>query len=502
MAEIAASILSISAFGIGVTRALYEFGSTASGAKEHTDYIARHVTLYAGVLELLYDRINDEEPIVSGKAYKLVEELSGQSNDLFEKIRNLLPDRAREDSPFLQKIKWNLKKSKVELLVAELDYLKSTVHLLVTVLFAGKRIRSSRCVVPVVISKLMLMQRCRAKQRTRTNGSLDCEHANVQLQSMKAQNAIVDHLNASNKLHDLQQVEQLDAPLIASNSAHDPNHHKCSDLVSQHNEIIPKLEYSFRSVEDPSERQALVLQDSTRILHSLLQQWTTLELEQKNGQAASSSPNQSSHHSPAESYHPYGYENTEVGYPGKFEDASDQLKDPRGSRKQLEDLMHDFVNTNRSSTPPQPTRLSDLSTNESMNLSVVPASPSSIGRGPAEGGLGADHSQKKSMSDTRVSYAGGAHNIWTSCPWINCDTKVDNKLAMKQHIRYQHDDLWPSGEDLYPSREVRPKSTLQRLSDWFLEPRNSRRKGVAPLKPLTKEVSRQTPAGLRSLANE
>jgi hypothetical protein len=135
MAEvgIVASLVGISSFGIKLTTTLYDFGSTVSSAREQTDYIARHITLYSDVLEILAERIDDDEPIHSRKALDLVYDIYDQSCDLFDKIRNLLPDWTDKLS-FIQKIKWNFRKTKVDLLVSEIEYMKSTVNLLVSVL--------------------------------------------------------------------------------------------------------------------------------------------------------------------------------------------------------------------------------------------------------------------------------------------------------------------------------------------------------------------------------
>jgi hypothetical protein len=148
MVEVAASIIGISTFGIKLTLTLYEFGSTTSSAKQQTDHIAKHVTLYSNVLELRAERLESDAPIISDVAIDLVEELYDQSDELFNKIRALIPRKDnRDELSFLQKIGWNFKKPKVDLLVGELDYLKSTVQLLVTVIFTGRRIRSYRSVV-------------------------------------------------------------------------------------------------------------------------------------------------------------------------------------------------------------------------------------------------------------------------------------------------------------------------------------------------------------------
>ncbi|EXJ76767.1 uncharacterized protein A1O5_01275 [Cladophialophora psammophila CBS 110553] len=123
MAETAAiaSIVGIASFGIQLTGALYHFGSNVTSAREETSYIARHVDLYANVLDLLMERIEQDKP-------------------------EPLPPvkRPKDGVAFIQKLKWNFTKPKVALLVRELDHLRSIVHLLVTIIFTGSKIRSYR----------------------------------------------------------------------------------------------------------------------------------------------------------------------------------------------------------------------------------------------------------------------------------------------------------------------------------------------------------------------
>ena len=148
MAEAAAvaTIVGIASFGIQLTQVLYNFGSNVSSAREEASYIARHVDLYANVLDILTERINDEEPILSDAAFDFIDELKYQSNELFAKIEQSLPSPkdGRDDISFLQKVKWNFTRSRVALLVGELDRLQSTVHLLVTIIFTGRKIQSRR----------------------------------------------------------------------------------------------------------------------------------------------------------------------------------------------------------------------------------------------------------------------------------------------------------------------------------------------------------------------
>lgn len=163
MADITASIIGIASFGIKITRTLYQFGADFSGAREETSYIARHVDLYSSALEVLSDRIKQKEAILSRKAYDLVKELTAQSHQLFNKIRDLIPRRGRDDPTFWEKVKWNFRKPKANLLVAELEHLKSTVLLLVSVMFAGKKIRSYKLVA--FAHKYMLFADVKFKQK-------------------------------------------------------------------------------------------------------------------------------------------------------------------------------------------------------------------------------------------------------------------------------------------------------------------------------------------------
>jgi len=148
MAEfaIAAAILQVAGAGFKLSWTLYEFGSTVSSAQEHTDFIAQNVTLYSGVLKTLGQRLKDDEPVHSAEALDLAEELQDSSEEIFEKIHELLPKREKYSNSvsFMQRIAWVFKKSRVDFLVGQLDSLKATVSLLVTILYAGRMIRSTQ----------------------------------------------------------------------------------------------------------------------------------------------------------------------------------------------------------------------------------------------------------------------------------------------------------------------------------------------------------------------
>lgn len=137
---LAASILQVAGAGVKLSKTLYDFGSTASSAGEQTDFIARNVTLYSGVLQTLGQRLQDDASVHSTDALDLAKELQEQSDYVFERIRELLRGSTGngETLSFMQKIKWAFRKGRVDYLVAQLEYLKSTVSLLVQILYTGQ----------------------------------------------------------------------------------------------------------------------------------------------------------------------------------------------------------------------------------------------------------------------------------------------------------------------------------------------------------------------------
>ena len=128
MAEIgiAASLIGITSAAISLTRTLYVFGSTTSAARDQVDYIAKNVSFYSDVLDLLVEQFEFDRPIHSRKALTLAEKLHDHSYDLFDRIRDLIPDRkrSRDQFSFIQRIAWNFKKTRVDFLVGELENLR------------------------------------------------------------------------------------------------------------------------------------------------------------------------------------------------------------------------------------------------------------------------------------------------------------------------------------------------------------------------------------------
>src|SRR5436305_4306972 len=141
---VAASLVQIASAAIQQTRTLYEFGSTTSTAREQVDSIDKNVAYSSDVLELVIKQFENGRPSHSAKAVALAEQLYDHSYNLFDRIRDLLfgGHGARDGLYFVQRIAWNFKKTKADLLVGELEKLKSAVPLLAQVLCAARKIRT------------------------------------------------------------------------------------------------------------------------------------------------------------------------------------------------------------------------------------------------------------------------------------------------------------------------------------------------------------------------
>jgi hypothetical protein len=80
------------------------------------------------------------------EALEVAREIHEQSNSLFQKIWKLLPTTERDNCglSLKQKILWGFRSNRVDYLVGQLEYLKSTVSLLLHVLSSVPKLRKYR----------------------------------------------------------------------------------------------------------------------------------------------------------------------------------------------------------------------------------------------------------------------------------------------------------------------------------------------------------------------
>lgn len=156
-----------------------------------------------------------------------------------------------------QRIKWTYSKARVELLVAEIEYLKSTVNLLVSVLYTGKTIRSYR------------------KQKA-SKVHVD----DIELQRVKVQNAIVEQINATDSKAELQAKAEKEERAALQAGSHNPSQPisiaRIQGSALSRDLVITQFRDSFESTVDVTEERGMVMQQSVDLLKELLSQRTTL----------------------------------------------------------------------------------------------------------------------------------------------------------------------------------------------------------------------------------
>ncbi len=134
-----ASIVGITSFALELTQTLYEFGDTVSSARADTSYIARNISNYKDVLDLLHDRLERDGALYSTKALTLADKLGEDSRTLFETIRDMIPgSRSIDGFKWHHGAKWAFKKSKINLYIGEIEHLKSTLNLLIAIIQLGR----------------------------------------------------------------------------------------------------------------------------------------------------------------------------------------------------------------------------------------------------------------------------------------------------------------------------------------------------------------------------
>ncbi len=182
---------------------------------------------------------------------------------------NLLPRQkhgwGRDELGWIDKVKWNFRKSRVELLVGQLEYVKSDVVLILITQLLGQKTRSYR-----------------KGKRNSSKKEQDKEAEDVRRQTTKANNAILQHVNAAKNLSKLQEEADLDISATkqrTSDSALATRASSALTLVSRQSEVVADFQQALMKVVDPRERQALMMEKSPILLQNLLMQWTSVDLK-------------------------------------------------------------------------------------------------------------------------------------------------------------------------------------------------------------------------------
>lgn len=148
MAEftVASGLLEAASVGFTLTKALHDLGTTARKAGEQTDFLSKNISHHCRALKSLSRQLKTENPDHSAEALDVARELQEQSNAVLAEIQKLIPSskRMRDGLSLKQRLMWSLRRSRVKHLVGQLEYLKSTVTLLLHVLSTVPNLRKYR----------------------------------------------------------------------------------------------------------------------------------------------------------------------------------------------------------------------------------------------------------------------------------------------------------------------------------------------------------------------
>lgn len=128
-------------------------GVELANADVEIQSIARGISLFSLMLKQVGMTLEESESIASQSALETVKEITGQSQLVFDEIKNMVEMvQKRDDKGNLrsitvaQRVKWCFKKQRVQYLLGQLESLKLSLSIMLQTLQLGKRIAKSRYV--------------------------------------------------------------------------------------------------------------------------------------------------------------------------------------------------------------------------------------------------------------------------------------------------------------------------------------------------------------------
>lgn len=116
--------------------------------------------------------------------------------------------------------------------------------------------------------------------RDREQRTSQAQQADVDNLTNRANNVVVQHMNAAEKLKDLEkELERSDLSAAATQSGSTdlvPYRDTSLELMSRQISVIAAFQTSLASAPDPASKQALMIQRSPELVNNLLREWTCL----------------------------------------------------------------------------------------------------------------------------------------------------------------------------------------------------------------------------------
>ena len=132
MAEIAASIISLVAFGTSVAKKLYETADIMRNANQQIRALAKHVTQFTAVLNHMGQVLQTEKTNCSKEVLRDIRKIKHSCKRTFKDIENTVKSRR------FQRLTWLFKRTKAMELEARLDSQQSMLQCMIHTLTVSK----------------------------------------------------------------------------------------------------------------------------------------------------------------------------------------------------------------------------------------------------------------------------------------------------------------------------------------------------------------------------
>lgn len=148
-AELGLAIAGVAATGAALSKALFGIYHSIRHASRDVRDIATQLTLLQSVLKELKRALRTSKSIYSADATRTIYNLLSQCSQVFDGIEDLTaPLRSADGDPLLhpplgERLKFHFKKDDMRLLKGQLDSLKSTIHLMVSIIQLGRELPTS-----------------------------------------------------------------------------------------------------------------------------------------------------------------------------------------------------------------------------------------------------------------------------------------------------------------------------------------------------------------------
>jgi tetratricopeptide (TPR) repeat protein len=144
-AELGLAVAGVAATGAALSKALFDIYHTVRHTPRDIKDIATYLELLRSVLKELQRVLRKSENVCSPDAGRTIRDLLAQCSQIFDTIESLTAPLRHVDgsTSFKEKIKWHFKKDDLNLLKGRLEALKSTIHLLVSIIYLRRQLEPS-----------------------------------------------------------------------------------------------------------------------------------------------------------------------------------------------------------------------------------------------------------------------------------------------------------------------------------------------------------------------